>query len=29
VAAVHEFLRFQIAEHQTGDPTGPPAHPAK
>jgi len=29
VEAVHEFLRFQIAEHQTGDPMSPPAHPAK
>ena len=29
VEAVHEFLQFQIAEHQTGDPTSPPAHPAK
>lgn len=24
VEAVHEFLRFQIAEHQTGDPVSPP-----
>lgn len=23
VAAIHDFLRFQIAEHRTGDPTGP------
>ena len=22
VAAIHEFLKFQIADHQTGDPTG-------
>jgi hypothetical protein len=29
VDAVHEFLRFQIAEHQTGDPTSPPDHSAK
>jgi len=29
VEAIHEFLRFQIAEHQTGDPTSPLAHPAK
>ena len=21
LAAIHEFLKFQIAEHQTGDPT--------
>jgi ketosteroid isomerase-like protein len=27
--AVREFLRFQIAEHQTGDPTSPQSHPAK
>lgn len=27
--AVHEFLRFQITEHQTGDPTSPPDSPAK
>jgi len=24
VEAVHEFLRFQITEHQTGDPMSPP-----
>lgn len=24
VAAIHDFLRFQIAEHQTGDPLTPP-----
>ena len=24
VQAVHEFLRFQITEHKTGDPTGVP-----
>jgi hypothetical protein len=24
LAAVHEFLRFQIADHGTGDPTAPP-----
>ncbi len=24
VEAVHEFLRFQITEHQTGDPLSPP-----
>jgi hypothetical protein len=29
VKAVHEFLRFQIAEHQTGDPTSPPDRSAK
>lgn len=28
VEAVHEFLRFQIAEHQTGDPMSQPAHPS-
>jgi len=27
--AVHEFLRFQITEHQTGDPTRPPNSSAK
>ena len=27
--AVHEFLRFQISEHQTGDPMSPPDSPAK
>jgi len=27
--AVHEFLRFQITEHQTGDPMSPPDSPAK
>lgn len=27
--AVHEFLRFQITEHQTGDPMSPPEGPAK
>jgi hypothetical protein len=25
VKAVHEFLRFQIEDHQTGDPLEPPA----
>jgi hypothetical protein len=25
LAAVHEFLRFQIREHKTGDPLGPAA----
>jgi hypothetical protein len=29
VQAVHEFLRFQITEHQTGDPMSPPDSPAK
>ena len=29
VEAVHEFLRFQITEHQTGDPMSPPEGPAK
>jgi len=29
VEAVHEFLRFQITEHQTDDPMSPPAHPGK
>jgi hypothetical protein len=29
VEAVHEFLRFQITEHQTGDPMSPPDSPAK
>ena len=29
VEAVHEFLRFQITEHQTGDPMSPPAGQAK
>ena len=29
VEAVHEFLRFQITEHKTGDPTSPPANSAK
>jgi hypothetical protein len=29
VQAVHEFLRFQIAEHQTGDPVSPPDRSAK
>jgi hypothetical protein len=29
VQAVHEFLRFQITEHQTGDPLSPPEGPAK
>ncbi len=29
VQAVHEFLRFQIAEYQTGDPVSPPANSAK
>jgi len=26
VAAVHDFLRFQITEHQTGDALAPPQH---
>jgi hypothetical protein len=29
VEALHEFLRFQIAEHQTGDPTSLPDRSAK
>jgi hypothetical protein len=29
VKAVHEFLRFQISEHQTGDPTEPTEVPKK
>ena len=29
VEAVHEFLQFQITEHQTGDPMSPPAGQAK
>lgn len=29
VEAVHEFLRFQITEHQTGDPTSPPESSTK
>lgn len=29
VQAVHEFLRFQITEHQTGDSTSPPDRSAK
>jgi hypothetical protein len=29
VQAIHEFLRFQITEHQTGDPTSPPDSSAK
>jgi hypothetical protein len=29
VEAVHEFLRIQITEHQTGDPMSPPDSPAK
>jgi hypothetical protein len=29
VQAVHEFLRFQITEHQTGDPMSPPDRLAK
>jgi hypothetical protein len=29
VQAVHEFLRFQITEHQTGDPMSPPDRSAK
>jgi uncharacterized MAPEG superfamily protein len=29
VEAVHEFLRFQITEHQTGDPMNLPDGPAK
>jgi hypothetical protein len=26
VAAIHEFLKFQIADHQTGDPATVPVH---
>ena len=29
VQAVHEFLRFQITQHDTGDPMSPPEGPAK
>jgi hypothetical protein len=29
VQAVHEFLRFQITEHDTGDPMSPPDRSAK
>jgi len=29
VEAVHEFLRFQITDHQTGDPMSPPDGSAK
>jgi hypothetical protein len=29
VQAAHEFLRFQITEHQTGDPMSPPDRSAK
>ena len=29
VEAVHEFLRFQITEHKTGDPMSPPERSAK
>jgi len=29
VEAVHQFLRFQITEHHTGDPMSPPDSPAK
>ncbi|MGC2461885.1 MAG: hypothetical protein WA446_13100 [Steroidobacteraceae bacterium] len=29
VEAVHEFLRFQITQHQTGDPMSPPDSSAK
>ena len=28
IRAVHEFLRFQISDHQTGDPLTPPESPS-
>ncbi|HXZ13834.1 MAG TPA: hypothetical protein VEG64_15730 [Candidatus Sulfotelmatobacter sp.] len=28
LAAIHDFLRFQIEEHQTGDPTEVPRNPS-